>query len=82
MLALRKRVFSASQSEIAEIAGTTQATVSRWEKGELQPDRAQLDLLRNEAKKRGLTWSDAWIFEAAPEVAGDQSIKEKTEAAA
>ncbi len=37
--------------------------MSRWEKGELQPDRAQLARIREAAKSRGLAWDDAWFFE-------------------
>lgn len=60
---IRKSVLDISQAELAAIAGTTQATVSRWEKGELQPDRAQLARIREAAKSRGLAWDDAWFFE-------------------
>lgn len=66
LLAIRKHVFGVSQSEMAEIALTTQATVSRWETGELQPDLAQLDRIRTEAGRRALEWNDVWLFEAAP----------------
>lgn len=63
---LRKRVFGISQAELAAIAGTSQGTVSKWEAGELEPDRRQLALLRDAARERGLEWSDAWFFEPAP----------------
>lgn len=48
---------------MAKIADTTQATVSRWEKGELEPDRDQLAMIRDEAVKKGRNWSDLWFFE-------------------
>ncbi len=66
---LRKAVLKISQAELAEIAKTTQASVSRWENGELSPDLSQLTLIRDEVIKRGLAWDDTWFFEA-PESAG------------
>ena len=66
ILQLRKSVFGISQAELAAIAKTSQGTVSKWEAGELEPDREQLALIREAALKRGLEWSDAWFFEPAP----------------
>lgn len=43
---LRKEVLDVTQQEIADVTGTTQATVSRWEKGELFPDAKQLAAMR------------------------------------
>lgn len=43
---LRKNVLRVTQQEIAEVAETTQATVSRWEKGELFPDAKQLAAIK------------------------------------
>lgn len=65
--AIRKHVLRVSQAELAEIAGTSQATVSRWEKGELHPDIQQLQKIRSEAGERGIDWNDAWLFTAPPE---------------
>ncbi|MDR6953819.1 putative transcriptional regulator [Ancylobacter sp. 3268] len=70
MLLIRKSVLDVSQAALAAIAGTSQATVSRWEKGDLHPDRSQMALIRAEALKRGLQWNDAWFFEA-PEHMGE-----------
>lgn len=61
---IRKRVFDISQNEFAEIAGTTQSSVSRWERGELEPSRAEMNCIRQEAIKRGKDWNDLWFFEA------------------
>lgn len=61
---LRKNILKISQAELAEVAKTTQATVSRWENGELSPDLDQLTRIREEVRKRGLAWDDAWFFEA------------------
>lgn len=69
--AIRKHVLQISQAEMAAIAGTSQATVSRWETEELQPDRAQLARIRDEVIRRGRIWNDAWIFESAPAASGD-----------
>ena len=67
LLRVRKDILGVTQSEIASITGATQATVSRWEKGELEPDRRQLDAIRTEAQRRGIAWDDRWFFEAPAE---------------
>lgn len=64
VLHLRKNILKLSQAELAEVAKTTQATVSRWENGELSPDLDQLTRLREEVRKREIDWDDAWFFEA------------------
>lgn len=66
MTAIRKHVLKVSQMELAEIAKTSQATVSRWEKGELHPDIAQLQRIRTVAADRGIAWDDGWLFDPAP----------------
>ena len=62
MLHIRKQVLKMSQAEMAALTETSQATVSRWETGELEPDRAQMETIREAAKQRGLAWDDAWFF--------------------
>lgn len=60
---IRIEVFKASQVEFAAIAGTTQASVSRWENGIQEPDLEEMARIRDEARKRGLAWEDRWFFE-------------------
>jgi transcriptional regulator with XRE-family HTH domain len=60
---IRKHVFSLHQTAFAQIAGTTQATVSRWENGEFEPSREELEKIRSEARRRNLPWDDRWFFE-------------------
>lgn len=60
---IRKNVLGINQAALAAIAGVTQATVSRWERGELSPDLQQLAAIRAEVKNRRLKWDDAWLFE-------------------
>jgi transcriptional regulator with XRE-family HTH domain len=64
LLHIRKNVLDITQAEMAALTGTRQATVSRWERGELEPSRDQLNSIRNEAAKRGIEWDDSWFFGA------------------
>lgn len=59
---IRKSLLRISQSEMAAITSTTQATVSRWERGELFPDLAQMSRIREEAQARGIEWNDSLFF--------------------
>jgi len=61
---IRKTVLGLSQGELARIAGTTQTTVSRWERGELEPSHGEMAAIRRHAIEKGTTWNDAWFFEA------------------
>lgn len=63
---IRKTVFGGSltQAEFGALAGATQATVSRWEAGELNPTLDQLRRVRAEAQRRKLAWHDSFFFEA------------------
>lgn len=60
---IRKKVLCVSQAAIAEMTGVTQATVSRWEKGELSPNLRELAILREAARAKGGDWEDSWFFE-------------------
>lgn len=66
---IRKNLLRSTQAEIAAIANTSQASVSRWESGELEPDLDELTLIRTEAIKRGLSFHDSVFFEVPAEVA-------------
>lgn len=70
ILHVRTRVLGISQVELGAIAKATQGTVSKWEAGALEPDRAQLSRIRAAVLDRGLDWSDAWFFEPAATAAG------------
>jgi transcriptional regulator with XRE-family HTH domain len=63
MLHVRKSVLKLSQAELAKIARVSQGTVSKWEAGQLEPSRDELDRIRLEAVERGLDWEDRWFFE-------------------
>lgn len=60
---IRKNVLKMKQHEFAAVAGVNQATVSRWEKGELVPSLSEMAAIRAQAQgKRG--WNDRLFFEA------------------
>jgi DNA-binding transcriptional regulator YiaG len=65
LIRIRKQVFGVSQATMAAIAKVSQGTVSKWETGELSPDRNEMGRIRDEAIRRQIRWSDAWFFEAA-----------------
>ena len=61
---IRKNVFDMSQAAFAEVAGVSQPTVSRWEKGEWEPNRDDLERIRRAAITAGKAWKDSMFFEA------------------
>lgn len=63
---IRTQVFGVPQTEMAQIAGVSQGTVSKWEAGEFAPGGEALERIRNEAIRRELEWNDRWFFEAPP----------------
>lgn len=78
---IRRAVFDVSQTAFAEIAGTTQPSVSRWEQGLQEPDRIEMDRIRQAAHKRGLNWDDRWFFEVPRQKGSARRIAPKTPAA-
>lgn len=70
---IRTQVFRLDQAKFAAVAGATQGTVSRWERGTLEPSLSQLQSIRMEAERLGLQFEDRWFFERiAPVEAGVQ----------
>jgi transcriptional regulator with XRE-family HTH domain len=63
---IRRNVFRLKQGPFAEIAGTTQPSVSRWERGEQNPDAAEMARIRDAAREQGLEWDDSLFFEVPP----------------
>lgn len=78
---IRKAVLGMSQSELAAKTGVAQATVSRWEKGELFPNLRELSIIRDEARaKDPEKWRDEWLFEA-PALASEPPVTSEASAA-
>jgi transcriptional regulator with XRE-family HTH domain len=73
MARIRKQLFRETQSAFGAIARTSQATVSRWETGELDPTLDQLCRIRAEARRRRLPWKDAWFFQTSPRLPAMQA---------
>lgn len=63
---IRKTVFKVNQYDFAGLAGVTQATVSRWETGELALGHEHMTAIRLAARDRDLDWDDRLFFEAPP----------------
>lgn len=59
---IRKQVFKLTQSEFSELAGVTQATISRWENG-VAPSLEEMKAIRAAASARKIRWDDSWFFE-------------------
>lgn len=60
---IRKKIFDVPQTVFGEIAGTTQASVSRWEQGTQEPSQSEMQRIRTAAAARGVDWNDRWFFE-------------------
>jgi len=66
---IRKNILKVTQAEMADIAGVTQATVSRWESGNFQPSLGDLARIRAEAANRDIALADSAFFVVPAEVA-------------
>ena len=67
---IRTRIFKVEQAPFARIAGVSQPTVSRWEmesNPKSDPTLGDVERIRTEAEKRGLPWSDSWLFQSFPD---------------
>jgi DNA-binding transcriptional regulator YiaG len=60
---IRRNVFGATQQVFADISGTTQSQVSRWEDGRAEPSRDEMAKIRLAARRRRLPWDDRLFFE-------------------
>lgn len=69
ILYIRTQILGFRQAEFARLVGVSQGTVSKWESGELEPDRNKLSLIRDEVIAREKPWDDRWFFEAPAEPA-------------
>lgn len=72
---IRTRIFKVEQAPFAVIAQVSQPTVSRWEAGHVrsEPSLAEIERIRSEAEKRGLPWSDGWLFQTFPDEQAEQA---------
>lgn len=57
-----RQLLNLPQNRIASIAGVSQATVCRWEQGQWEPNRDELERIRNYALQQGFDWDDAFFF--------------------
>lgn len=62
MKRIRTEILAVKQREMAVIAKVSQATVCKWENGELEPGLTEMSLIRAEAERRQIPWNDAWFF--------------------
>ncbi len=59
---IRTNVFEVSQSRFARIVAVNQSTVCRWETGELEPDRFDLQNIKDYARVKNIPFSVEWFF--------------------
>lgn len=64
---IRENIFKLTQAPFAAIANVSQATVSRWETGELEPNRDNIERIHSAALERGLSLDYESFFKAPPE---------------
>lgn len=68
---IRTNVFKQTQREFGRLAGVSQGTVSRWERGDLAPSHYEMTRIRTAAIRLGMPWDDQWFFVAPPSETGN-----------
>lgn len=63
MKRIRKDILRIKQGDMARIAGVSQATACKWERGTLEPRLSEMARIRDEAARRGIAWDDNWFFD-------------------
>lgn len=56
-----RKVFGATQTQLAEIAGVSESTVSRWESGKWEPGHYEILRIEHFARTFGLPLRADWI---------------------
>lgn len=70
-LHIREKIFGfRTQQEFADALGYEQATISRWESGEIEMSRKAMDRIRDLAAQRGIRWDNNWFFVTANDFVG------------
>lgn len=65
---IRKTIMGLTQSEMAAITGASQATVSRWETGELSPTLKEMQVILDAAEKADKPFDKRLFFDNFPDV--------------
>jgi transcriptional regulator with XRE-family HTH domain len=74
---IRVVVLDTTQAAMGDLVGVSQATISRWEKGEGSPTRDHLQFIRDEILRRRIQWNDAWFFGGAILAAARGTVQSK-----
>lgn len=64
---IRRRIFGATQEQLAAIGGVSRPRVSRYETGADAPPFGFMKKIRAEALQRGQPFSGDWFFERPDE---------------
>ncbi len=73
---VRRRLLGLTQVDFARLTKVAQATVSRWESGELAPTLSAVTLAKAAVLDRGFSWNDAWLDQIS---SGDENAAEDCE---